>query len=67
MVVHRDVEKYVVHQTIVNKNFETKINHEDHKFTDKVNSRLQEWNYSQNRAVGDKSKQAKVTDEERRS
>lgn len=67
MVVHRDVENKIKSEKIVNKNFEDKVGHDEQKFTDKVNSRLQEWNYSQNRPVGENNKPIKVTDEERRS
>lgn len=66
MVVHRDVENKVKNEKIVNKNLEDKVSHEEQKFTDKVNSRLQEWNYSQNRPIGEKNK-PKMSDEERRS
>lgn len=66
MVVHRDVENKVKNEKIVNKHLEDKVSHEEQKFTDKVNSRLQEWNYSQNRPVGEKNK-PKITDDERRS
>lgn len=44
MVVHRDVENKIKSEKIVNKNFEDKVSHDEQKFTDKVNFRLQEWN-----------------------
>lgn len=65
MVVHRDVENKVEHEKIVNKHFEAKVNQDELKIHDKHQSRLQEWNQSQNRPVGDKNKPVKGTEEER--